>query len=363
MSEKLVMVLFNGIILWIILISQLFSVKVSKENILLGIKIPEDKIGSDEVKDIIKGFKKENLMTGIPTLTIISLIIYFIDSIRFSIISIFLYIGILFLIYLGWHKKVNELNRRRWQKLGRKNLSMEQEFSRNQVNPGSVSQKSFLVPLSIILINMVVGLAIYRILPDKLPIYWDQQGNIDAYMTKSIYVVLLMPMMQLFLAFVIYLSYFAMNKAKHHVNPRDPKRSLRKNIIFRKVWSVYFIVTLTLVEILLTILNMMTLGILTNIKLFNIFSFSITGFIVVGAITLGIIMGQGGDRLKLRDDCINDDRFWKLGNTIYFNPEDPTIFMGKRTGVGWTVNVGRPSGIILMSFPIIIVIVALIFAG
>ena len=49
----------------------------------------------------------------------------------------------------------------------------------------------------------------------------------------------------------------------------------------------------------------------------------------------------------------NDDRFWKLG-VIYINPEDPALFLEKRFGIGWTMNLGRPiawailAGIILL---------------
>jgi uncharacterized membrane protein len=37
----------------------------------------------------------------------------------------------------------------------------------------------------------------------------------------------------------------------------------------------------------------------------------------------------------------DDDRFWKLG-MIYFNPEDPSIMVNKRFGIGRTLNFGNP---------------------
>ena len=42
----------------------------------------------------------------------------------------------------------------------------------------------------------------------------------------------------------------------------------------------------------------------------------------------------------------NDDKYWRFG-IFYINKEDPTIFIEKRFGVGWTVNLGRFEGIIL----------------
>jgi uncharacterized membrane protein len=80
------------------------------------------------------------------------------------------------------------------------------------------------------------------------------------------------------------------------------------------------------------------------------------------------VVGQGGDRIKLDDDkelaegCdIDDDNLWKLANSIYYNPNDSSIFIEKRVGSGWTVNAGRPVGMALMILPFIIIILTLFF--
>jgi uncharacterized membrane protein len=41
-----------------------------------------------------------------------------------------------------------------------------------------------------------------------------------------------------------------------------------------------------------------------------------------------------GDRTP--DEC------WKFGQ-LYFNPDDPAIWVEKRAGVGYTLNFGRPA--------------------
>ncbi len=361
MEERLFMALFNVFILGIILLFQLYKGRITN-NMLLGIKVPQNRVNSDKIKMIKRGYRKESIIVGIVTMAIMFGVNYFLENLMYFIGSIFIYLLILFVIYLRWHRKTKELRKKEnWDKVLKKQ-SFEEKYGKSD----SISKKWFLIPLSIILLNIIIALFMYPILPNKLPIRWDFKGNISTYMDKSIIGVLLIPIMQLFLGVVIYLSYYAIKKSKKNKNPRDPEGSLRKNIIFRKVWSWYFILTLTLVEILLTILNMMTFGFIKNIQIFNFFSFVITGLIIVGAIILSIIMGQGGDRLKVNDEEIlneknRDDEFWKLGNLIYFNPDDPTIFIEKRVGLGWTVNLGRPSGVVLMVFPIIILIIALIF--
>ncbi|MDU5081543.1 hypothetical protein CIW83_01730 [Tissierella sp. P1] len=368
MSERIVMVLFNSVVLLILLIMQILMPRITRKNILLGVKIPEEKMETDEVKNIIKGFKRENLIVGIPVLVIISLLIYYIDNIHIFTLSVFLYIGILFLIYIRWNKKSKELKKEKeWDKLKGRVVVIDTKFSRDRAKNSTVSQGWFLVPVIMILISTVLSLIMYPSLPEKIPTHWDLNGNVDGYMNKSMFAALLMPLTQALMAVIVYISYYFMIRSKQQINPNDPEISLKKNIIFRKAWSIYFIVTLTLIEILFTALNMMTLGLFSNMKLFNIYSFTIYGIIIIGSITLSIVLGQGGDRIKLKEEentskgyDIDDDRLWKLGNTIYYNPDDSSIFVEKRIGIGWTVNAGRPFGMFFMILPFVMIIVILL---
>jgi uncharacterized membrane protein len=43
-----------------------------------------------------------------------------------------------------------------------------------------------------------------------------------------------------------------------------------------------------------------------------------------------------------------DPSMWRLSN-LYFNPQDPSLFVPTRRGVGWTLNFGRPLAILLIA--------------
>ena len=53
----------------------------------------------------------------------------------------------------------------------------------------------------------------------------------------------------------------------------------------------------------------------------------------------------------------NDDN-WLFGS-IYNNPNDPSLFVQKRFGAGWTVNIGTTKGKLFFLSPFVIVIVVL----
>jgi uncharacterized membrane protein len=67
-------------------------------------------------------------------------------------------------------------------------------------------------------------------------------------------------------------------------------------------------------------------------------------------LAVGLRTGQGGYRLSggarrpaaagIATDR-DDDRFWKAG-LFYVNRDDPSVMVGRRFGVGWTLNFGNP---------------------
>jgi hypothetical protein len=43
-----------------------------------------------------------------------------------------------------------------------------------------------------------------------------------------------------------------------------------------------------------------------------------------------------------------DPALWRLTH-LYFNPQDPALFVPTRRGAGWTLNFGRPLAIVLIA--------------
>ena len=368
MPEKMITILFYWFTLLILLILQILTPEITRKNILLGVKIPGDKMKTEEVKNIIKGFRKETLMVGVPALILTPILVYYLEYIYIFDISIFLYLGLLFTIYLRWNKKLKKLKEENdWRYLSKGVVVVDMKFSRDKAKTTIISRKWFIIPILIIVISTLLSIKMYPFLPDKVATHWDWKGNIDGYMDKSMFTALLIPMRQFLMAIVLYITYYFSITAKQQINSRNPEDSLRRNIIFRKVWSIYFIILLVLIEVFFTVVNMLVLGIIKYNALINILGGITFGFAIIVSVILSIVVGQGGDRLKLKDSKetlsdydIDDDRLWKLGNTIYYNPEDVSIFVEKRVGVGWTINAGRPVGMAIMILPIIIAILTII---
>ncbi len=87
-----------------------------------------------------------------------------------------------------------------------------------------------------------------------------------------------------------------------------------------------------------------TFEIIKDASAFLLLTLILTFIPVIIIILYSIKAGQDGSRLSHDEfsDTIekDDDTFWKMG-LFYHNPNDPSIFIGKRVGVGWSVNHAR----------------------
>lgn len=71
----------------------------------------------------------------------------------------------------------------------------------------------------------------------------------------------------------------------------------------------------------------------------------------LGLIGVAMWLGQAGSliphsahRTPTDDEPVanrDDDKYWKSG-LIYINRDDPAIMVGKRFGIGWTLNLANP---------------------
>lgn len=87
---------------------------------------------------------------------------------------------------------------------------------------------------------------------------------------------------------------------------------------------------------------------------------------LLGAVAIMVLIirfGQGGSRLRLagattgggRTVNRDDDRLYRLG-LFYFNPDDPAVFVPKRFGVGWTLNVARPVTWVILGASVVLIL-------
>lgn len=269
------------------------------------------------------------------------------------------YIIINFLVYLFFHLKMKTIKEQAgWTAKKQQMVVIDTEFRQNKL---TYSNLWFMVPFAIAIGTMLFLLNAYGQIPQKIPMQYDFSGEVTRYANKSLRTVLIFPILQVYLTLLFLFINTIIAKAKQQVSAENPERSVRQNIIFRRRWSAFTIISGTAV-VSIFLFTAFSMVYPVNPTLLMLVPFMVATGIVIGAIVLSLITGQGGSRLKMNagknGEMINrdDDRYWKLGQ-FYFNKKDPAIFVEKRFGIGWTSNWAHP-----LSWIYLIVILGLAIA-
>ena len=359
MKDNIFLIFMNVPILILLLALQLITPKITRKEIYFGVRIPEEKLDSDELKKVYPGFISANLKVCIPYILIFNVILFFKaqQAAAIFIAGILLYALVNTLIYYYYHKEVIKIKQsNHWDEGKKQIVVVDTEFSKNKSRKMLASKWWFLIPLALIALNVIMGFAVYNTLPDRIATHWNVAGEVNGWQRKSYGTIMQLPVVQLFLVIIMYISYKTIGWAKQQIDTSNPEESKEKNRIFRYAWSVYMILSTILLTIMFTFMNMIVLGILKiDSKLMLPIILVITGVMLAGSVYLSVKLGQGGSRINLSrlhekrvsSSSKNDDEYWKLG-CIYFNHEDPSIFVEKRFGVGWTMNFGSLGGILVL---------------
>lgn len=207
-----------------------------------------------------------------------------------------------------------------------------------------------IVQLVIVLISVAVIGFFYDRIPNQFPIHWNSQNIPDRSVEKSPLSVMMMPAMQLLMIPVLAFSHYAFIKSKQKLLANYPQITSYQSKKFRRAWSINFLVTSIATQLLLTSTNFFSLFFAEDM------AFGWMG-LLIGIFILGIVgyssfltwkYGQGGEKLVFSEidepveevTEVDEEKYWKLG-VFYYNPEDPSIFVEKRYGIGSTINLAR----------------------
>lgn len=329
-----------------------------------GVSIPESMYGRDDFKAMRK--KYSLLLTSIGLLTTVILFIIGLqvsEATAYIIYSVLIIVFIIgsFLLYLPFHFKMKQIKQaENWQAARTQSLIIDTKFHQEKLTH---SNWWFTIPVLITLATITITFILYDVIPEKLPMHTDFSGKVT-YSDKSIGTLLLIPGSQVFLVILFIFINVIIRMTKQQVSVENPDKSKRQGIIFRRRWSAYLVFTSTLTAILLLFTQLSFIyPSLDNYH--EPVIFTITAIIMIVTLALAFTTGQGGSRVNINDQHDesvidrDDDRFWKLGQ-FYVNRNDPSIFVEKRFGVGWTNNWAHPLSWVLVGALILVIVIPIL---
>jgi len=202
------------------------------------------------------------------------------------------------------------------------------------------------LPLAVIAASAGYLAAHYADAPARIAIHFDAAGRANGFADKSILMYFALVWGQVALEVVL----LALAVLIAHARAIPGAAAAR----FRTLWLRYLyglrLLVLALFGGIAVVVALSASGTPTGTEWILPATIVLVAFVLGGAILLAVRTGQGGSRLGPVAETStdrSDDRYWKLG-AIYVNPHDPSIFVERRFGIGWTINLGNPRGIALM---------------
>lgn len=361
MNNNLFMIFNHLILIFLLTLTSSIYPYVMKKTISFGIRIPESEFNNKDVKKIRNRYRNIIIISGVVCSVISIFLIYnFKNKIEvFNQLFVYILLLIHFIVYIFSYLSMKKLKEKSNWAVNRNNkVTIDTSFRHKKI---AISKLWFLLYIVIILLTLMIPRLVYNELPNELPIHYDYLGNADTWEVKD-KAILYMPISQIFILIVMFFVYIVIKNTKQELDNNNPEKSAKNNARFRYVMTKLLIIFGLIMEIELFINQLYIIDILKN-KLWIVFTplfISITIIILLIAIVFKI--GQGGWKLGKKEHNSNididrdDDKYWKLGS-IYFNPNDPAIFVEKRFGIGWTNNMARPvSWVMLIGFIILILV-------
>lgn len=350
--------------------SGLYVNKLSNNGIIFGVRVPKEYEKDNEILKLEKQYKKFYLIFSIPVILIINAIVFFYPKLSLFTLLILILVAITNIpIFIYW-KKMSELKEEKgWRKLGKNVVVVDTSIRKpkNKEDFVGVRSKTYLLLLIIPIITLILTLLSYKDVPELFPIHYNAQGVADSFVEKSgfqgfFYLALFPVLIQVgMILFLLAMNKFAIN-GKSEINGGTLEEIKKQRRIFKRFNSVFLFTIALEIIILFALIQFCTLyG--WSINKVNIISLIVIFITIIVFLLISYKIGQGGKNIKVKknDEEIyrDDDRHWILGS-FYYNKNDPSIFVEKRIGIGWDINLGNPIGMIIMVLPIILVLVAII---
>ena len=358
MTEGRFIAINYALVLVFVGLIQVFIQTFSKKGYTLGVSVPKDVKETETMKQILIDYKIMAL-----TMTIFLglgqyFITYLTESVGIITLIFFISIALLSLPLIIYNKNLKNMTQGLSQDK-RKIIAVDN-------NEGKADLRKIMAIAYGASLLLIIGVSIflyinYDKIGDKIIMQTDFEGKATRISDKTYLNVFYPGLISLVSLAMFYFINLMVIKVRPRISKENPEKSLENNRKAKKAWTYYlglnaFVMTL-LFEIGVNYLALKN----TSLPLYILTGLTIL-LSIGGVIYLGIKVGTDGSRLDKMEDFSfeEDDKYWILGAGFYNNPEDPALFVPKRVGVGYTINIGRPLGKFILILTLAILIFSLV---
>ncbi|PHV70930.1 hypothetical protein CS063_07880 [Sporanaerobium hydrogeniformans] len=344
-----------------------FSQKFSRPHQCFGVTLNENYQKNPSILNITRQFFRYSTFIFIFSLLLALIGYALLSEDTFGLAIPFLIILTMigyFAVYIITHNKVKAFKKNLKEKpIVPTKMVVDTTFIQEKLRLKNIFKILFSAPL---LFNLSISLyTFYRYpsVPDLIPMHWNFMGQIDAWTPKSFFTLLMPSIFSVFLVIMLLFTVTSLFNARGKLNPKKLEGSKKELLIYLKcqAFSIYLL-TLSISLMFASI----------AFATFTASAMSKPIMLIFGALLLaGVLLMLYGTfkynrkrspKTSEEEDFSyapeDDDNYWVWGS-FYNNPNDPSLFVEKRYGVGWTVNIGNKKGKWLLAFLTLFVLLSL----
>ncbi|OXM68405.1 DUF1648 domain-containing protein [Amycolatopsis vastitatis] len=315
---------------------------LSARSVRFGVRVPDDRIEDPLVRRETARFRTAVLLAGVViALAGVGLILT--AGIALLPVAVLAMVIVWYLLYFRANRVITAAKRQQnWYEGVRQGVTADTSL---RSDPPRFPWAWLLLPVLVVAATVVAGVIRYPDLPDTLPVHFSG-GTADRFAPKSVGSAFQIVFIQAALTVILCVVGVLVFRGPADVDPARPAASVRAHRKFVTRLGKALIALATLFDAGLFAAAWATwdaspdAGFLLPLTL---------GPVAAGvAILVAIVAGRNRDRepdehtgLSHRDD----DGNW-IGGVLYRNAADPSWFVARRFGVGWTVNVGNRTALI-----------------
>lgn len=340
--------LVSGAIYFSIVIFNWFLPYVTQKNIQFGVRIPREKEADPAIDSIRKKFHLM-LAVGVSIIFLMTYVLPFLlgyyTFVVFSIVFESLYTHINY--YLAFRRLHSIKVLQKWYDGVDEALGVV--FSDEPSLRRAIASIYFIFPSIMLLVAaIVIGVTGYPSFGNMIPSSFGSSGIPVRYVPKTVINVFSFTIIQAAIVALLFTIGCVITRTRQEIDSSRPYTTFEQQTRFKTFYRDIFYTYSAFWGITLLLVSLRRWEYPTvDFPLVLEFLPVLAGMILL--VTAPYLIGQMGSRLQVAgsgseysgSSGVDDDREWK-GGIFYFNHNDPSTLVGRRFGIGWTLNLANP---------------------
>lgn len=341
---------------------------VTPKSIQFGVRIPRERESDPIIYSVRQSFHSMFLIGTFIIFLALDVAPAFLGYFSITVFSILAEIVFAHLVYFIAFRRLHRLKvRQGWYDGISEKITVL--YSDDSPLRRSLIGMYFMFPaLMFLAVAIFIGVTSYPHLPSSIPAKFHLDGIPYHFAPKDFLSAFEPTVQQAIITTALFGIGFIPTRTRQEIDVSRPYTTFEQQTRFKWLYRdiLYVFASLIGVTFLLISLRIWYYPSI-EFSLYSIVLPMIFGYVLL--ITAPYLIGQMGSRItvpgeELEDsgsNNIDDDREWRAG-MFDFNKQDPSLLVGKRFGIGWTLNFANPRAwLILAAVAIMGVVIAFLF--